>query len=126
MPVARRAITSKQKAKDPAEHAVAAVYLGGVKRTSHRSVERSCTRRFADKPSRIMSRKPYPSWTTTDDLCGHCRDGRRFRPLGCTSLDGRPHHASSIFVPFEELIGWKNVGATVAQYFVVSIEERTV
>jgi hypothetical protein len=43
MPVARRAITSKQKAEDPAEHAVAAVYLGGVKRTSHRSVERSCT-----------------------------------------------------------------------------------
>lgn len=30
-----------------------------------------------------------------------------------------------IFVPFEDLNGWKNVGTTVAQYFVVSIEERT-
>jgi quercetin dioxygenase-like cupin family protein len=32
---------------------------------------------------------------------------------------------SVIFVPFEDLNGWKNVGTTVAQYFVVSIEERT-
>jgi quercetin dioxygenase-like cupin family protein len=30
-----------------------------------------------------------------------------------------------IFVPFEELNGWKNVGTTVAQYLVVSIEEHT-
>jgi len=32
---------------------------------------------------------------------------------------------SVIFVPFGDLNGWKNVGTTVAQYFVVSIEERT-
>lgn len=31
---------------------------------------------------------------------------------------------SVIFVPFEDLNGWRNVGTTVAQYFVVSIEER--
>jgi len=32
---------------------------------------------------------------------------------------------SVIFIPFEELAGWKNSGTTVAQYYVVSIEERT-
>jgi quercetin dioxygenase-like cupin family protein len=32
---------------------------------------------------------------------------------------------SVIFVPYEDLNGWRNVGTTVAQYFVVSIEERT-
>ena len=30
-----------------------------------------------------------------------------------------------IFVPYETLAGWKNVGTSVAQYFVVGIEERT-
>jgi mannose-6-phosphate isomerase-like protein (cupin superfamily) len=32
---------------------------------------------------------------------------------------------SVIFVPFEELFGLKNVGTEVAQYYVISIEERT-
>jgi quercetin dioxygenase-like cupin family protein len=32
---------------------------------------------------------------------------------------------SVIFVPFGELNGWRNVGTVVAQYFVVSLEERT-
>jgi len=32
---------------------------------------------------------------------------------------------SIIFSPFENLTGWKNVGTTVAQYYVVSIEEHT-
>jgi quercetin dioxygenase-like cupin family protein len=41
---------------------------------------------------------------------------------GVTSTIGP---GSVIFVPFEELVGWKNVGTTVAQYFVVSIEEHT-
>ncbi len=29
-----------------------------------------------------------------------------------------------IFVPYGDLNGWKNVGTTVAQYFVVSLEDR--
>jgi quercetin dioxygenase-like cupin family protein len=41
---------------------------------------------------------------------------------GVTSTIGP---GSVIFVAFEELVGWKNVGTTVAQYFVVSIEEHT-
>ena len=41
---------------------------------------------------------------------------------GVTSTIGP---GSVIFVPFEDLNGWKNVGTTVAQYFVVSIEEHT-
>jgi quercetin dioxygenase-like cupin family protein len=31
---------------------------------------------------------------------------------------------SVIFIPYETLAGWKNVGTTVAQYYVVSVEER--
>jgi XRE family transcriptional regulator, regulator of sulfur utilization len=41
---------------------------------------------------------------------------------GVTSTIGP---GSVIFVPYENLAGWKNVGRTVAQYFVVSIEEHT-
>jgi len=41
---------------------------------------------------------------------------------GVTSTIGP---GSVIFVPYENLAGWKNVGTTVAQYFVVSIEEHT-
>jgi len=40
---------------------------------------------------------------------------------GVTSTIGP---GSVIFVPFEDLNGWKNVGTTLAQYFVVSIEEH--
>jgi quercetin dioxygenase-like cupin family protein len=32
---------------------------------------------------------------------------------------------SIIFSPFESLTGWKNVGSTVAQYYVISVEEHT-
>jgi quercetin dioxygenase-like cupin family protein len=41
---------------------------------------------------------------------------------GVTSTIGP---GSVVFIPFEELVGWKNAGTTVAQYFVVSIEEHT-
>lgn len=40
---------------------------------------------------------------------------------GVTSTIGA---GSVIFVPFGDLNGWKNVGTAVAQYFVISIEER--
>ena len=32
---------------------------------------------------------------------------------------------SMFFIPYETLAGWKNTGTTPAQYYVVSVEERT-